>query len=100
MKAKRFIAVWAAAAAFTAFYSGLALAADGFNINKTLDSLTIPFGIATYSLVITAVILGFNIRKKPKLIMKWHKRIAVTALCFATCHGLIVFSLFVLEKYF
>jgi len=75
--------------------SGVALAApEGVGgINGTLFQLVKPFGILTYLLIITAASIGMNIRKKPKVLLKWHKRVAISAVCLATAHALLIAAL-------
>ena len=75
---------------FVAMTSVCAFASTGPGLAGVLDKIIIPFGIFTYLLVAATVVIGFNIRKKPKVMMKWHKRIAIAAITFATCHGLFV----------
>jgi len=78
------------AMAIVAMSSVCALASTGPGLAETIDKIIIPFGIVTYLLVATTAIIGFRIRKKPKVMMKWHKRVAIIAICVATCHGLFV----------
>lgn len=75
--------------------SGVALAAPegGGGINGTLFQFVKPFGILTYLLIITAAAIGMNIRKKPKVLLKWHKRVAISAVCLATAHALLIVAL-------
>ncbi len=55
-----------------------------------LYDLVMPFGIVTYVLILLAVLTGI---RRIKLHPKWHKRIAFTALVFATLHAGIVIYL-------
>ena len=78
------------ASAIVALTSVYALASTGPHLASILDKIIIPFGIMTYLIVGATAIIGFNIRKKPKVLRKWHRCIAIVALCVATCHGIFV----------
>ena len=49
-----------------------------------------PMGIATLSLLILTFLMGIFRRKKPKLLLKWHKRLGITTLIVAITHALLV----------
>jgi hypothetical protein len=55
-----------------------------------LYRLIIPFGIATWLFVLFAVLTGLRIIK---VHLKWHKRIALTAITLGTIHALLVLSI-------
>jgi uncharacterized membrane protein len=49
-----------------------------------------PLGIATYALVLIALLTGLRVIKVP---VKWHRLIAIVALAAATVHAVIVIYL-------
>ncbi len=49
-----------------------------------------PMGITTLSLLVLTVILALLSRRKPKLLLKWHKRLGITTLVFASIHAILV----------
>ena len=57
----------------------------------TLSSLVEPFGLATLTLVLVTACAGFFMRRNPKLLLKWHKRLAYIAVASALCHATLVF---------
>jgi len=52
--------------------------------------LVIPFGITTLSLVVLTACTGLFMRKKPKLLFGWHKRLAFAAVFAGACHAMLV----------
>jgi hypothetical protein len=55
-----------------------------------LYRLIIPFGIGTWLFVLFAVLTGLRVIK---VHLKWHKRLAITAIILATIHALLVLSI-------
>ncbi|NOZ22261.1 MAG: YHS domain-containing protein [Planctomycetes bacterium] len=55
-----------------------------------LGSLVRPFGIATLTLLALTACAGLFRRKNPKLLLKWHKRLAFATVALALCHALLV----------
>jgi len=51
-------------------------------------------GIVTISLVILTAAAGLFMRKKPKLLVKWHKRLAVLTILAALLHGAMAYWFF------
>ncbi len=49
-----------------------------------------PMGIVTLSLVAVTVFLGLFRRLKPRLILKWHKRLGPVALLAGATHAVLV----------
>ncbi|MHC4926189.1 MAG: YHS domain-containing protein [Planctomycetota bacterium] len=49
-----------------------------------------PMGIVTLVLIILTVSAGLLRRKKPKLLLKWHKRLGIITLFTALIHALLV----------
>ncbi|MFH0965128.1 MAG: hypothetical protein V2A58_14105 [Planctomycetota bacterium] len=56
--------------------------------------LVVPLGIATLALLITTVTLGLLVRRKPRVILRWHKRLGIATLVVALCHAGLVIILF------
>lgn len=56
----------------------------------TLPGLIKPAGIATLSCLILTVAAGLWRRKKPKLLLKWHKRLGIATLVLALIHLFLV----------
>lgn len=52
--------------------------------------LTKPFGIATLALLLVTAALGLLRRRKPRLLLKWHKRLAITTVVVALAHAALV----------
>lgn len=57
-------------------------------------SLVKPIGIATLVLLLITASAGFFMRKRPRFLHKWHKRLAAITILAAFCHALLVFLLF------
>lgn len=55
-----------------------------------LGHLVEPFGVATLSLLFVTFCLGFFMKKKPKVLHKWHKRLAYVTVLVAGCHATLV----------
>jgi len=49
-----------------------------------------PFGLATLSLLIATFCFGFFMKKNPKVLHKWHKRLAYVTIIVASCHATLV----------
>lgn len=63
------------------------------------EFLSLPYvawgGIVTYILFIATALIPILRKKYPTLIpFKWHQRIAITALIFATLHGILGLSIY------
>ena len=56
----------------------------------TLAGLVKPVGITTLSLLVVTVSVALLRRKRPKLLLKWHKRLGIITLLFAALHAIIV----------
>ena len=54
------------------------------------EPLIEPFGSATLSLLFVSFCFGFSMKKKPKVLLKWHKRLAYVTIVVASCHGTLV----------
>ena len=55
-----------------------------------LARLIKPMGIITLSLLVLTVLVGLLRRKKPKLLLKWHKRLDIITLISAFIHTILV----------
>jgi len=55
-----------------------------------LGRLVRPLGIATLILLLTTASAGFFRRLKPRLLIKWHKRLAPATVIVALCHAILV----------
>ena len=55
-----------------------------------LGNLIKPVGITTLSLLVLTVLSGLFRRKRPKLLLKWHKRLAIITLISAFTHAILV----------
>ena len=55
-----------------------------------LGNLIKPMGITTLSLLVLTVLSGLFRRKRPKLLLKWHKRLAIITLVSALIHATLV----------
>ncbi len=60
------------------------------SVRQTLSQLVKPAGITTLSLLIITVSAGLLRRKKPKLLLKWHKRFGIITLVSAIVHAVLV----------
>jgi YHS domain-containing protein len=49
-----------------------------------------PFGVATLSLLIVTFCFGFFMKKNPKVLHKWHRRLAYVTIVVALCHATLV----------
>ena len=58
----------------------------GFSTGK----LAKPLGLATLSLLVLAAVLGWQVRRKPRLLLRWHRRLAVAVVVFALAHAVLV----------
>jgi len=57
-------------------------------------SLVEPTGIAALALLLLTSSAGLFMRKNPKLLFKWHKRLAITTLAMALTHALLAMTYF------
>ena len=53
-------------------------------------SLIAPFGVVTFSLLLTTVILGLKMASNRAAIFPWHRRIAFSTLFLSLCHATLV----------
>lgn len=53
-------------------------------------TLVKPFGATTLTLLILTACTGYFMRKKPKVLHKWHKRLAYTTVAVALSHAVLV----------
>lgn len=59
--------------------------------NKSgLAAAAVPLGILTLLCLITTLVLGLTMRKNPKVLFPWHKRMAIFTLIVAITHGTII----------
>ncbi len=56
----------------------------------TPGQLVEPFGISTLSLLFVTFGLGFFMKRNPKVLHKWHKRVAYITIIVASCHATLV----------
>ena len=49
-----------------------------------------PLGLTTLSLLVVTFCLGFFMKKKPKLLFKWHRRLAYVTIIAAASHATLV----------
>jgi len=73
--------------------SGTVLADEATGAATAVGGLIKPLGILVYTLLIVTAGIGLSIRKKPKVMMRWHKIAAFAAIAAATCHALAVILL-------
>ena len=64
---------------------------EGISWENLFLILVKPFGITTLTLLIATACAGFFMRKKPKVLFKWHKRMAYTTVIVALSHAVLVF---------
>ena len=64
---------------------------EGESYENLLPRFVEPFGIATLTLLLTTACAGYFMRKKPKVLNKWHRRLAYTTVTVALCHATLVF---------
>jgi len=67
------------------------LAHESHTMGFAWGSLIVPLGITTLALLLLAGSAGIFMRRKPKLLLKWHKRLAIATLTAALCHAAVVF---------
>ena len=75
--------------------AGTAVASEGHAYSTVpgpspLAKLVVPMGIMTLVLVILTVSAGLLRRRKPKLLLKWHKRLGILTLITALIHAALV----------
>ena len=74
---------------------GIALAdahaADHEHAGPNLADLVEPMGITTLSLLVVTACLGFFRKKSPRILLAWHKRLAVLTIISAAGHATLVF---------
>jgi YHS domain-containing protein len=74
---------------------GIALAdahaADHEHAEFNAAALVEPMGITTLSLLAVTACLGFFRKKSPRILLAWHKRLAVITIISAACHTTLVF---------
>ncbi len=58
-----------------------------FNPGQYVEAL----GLTTLSLLVVTFLCGFFMKKKPKLLHTWHKRLAYVTVIVALCHATFVF---------
>ncbi len=63
---------------------------EGPGYELTLTGFIKPVGITTLSLLVLTVAAALLRRRKPKLLLKWHKRLGITTLVFAAIHVILV----------
>ncbi|NQT84747.1 hypothetical protein HQ563_17145 [bacterium] len=78
------------AVAIAGFPFGCVLAHGNEAHEFAWSSLIVPLGITTFALVILTGCAGLFMRKKPKLLFKWHKRLAIITIVAAVCHAALV----------
>lgn len=66
-------------------------AADHEHAEFNAAALVKPMGITTLSLLVVTACLGFFRKKSPRILLAWHKRIAVLTIISAACHATLVF---------
>ena len=54
-------------------------------------ALAEPMGITTLLLLAVTACLGFFRKKSPRILLAWHKRLAVLTIIAAVCHATLVF---------
>jgi len=62
------------------------------SVQAALAGLVKPAGITTLTLLFATALAGLLRRKKPKFLLKWHKRLAVTTLVLAIIHVTLVLT--------
>jgi len=63
---------------------------EGPGYELTLTGFIKPVGITTLSLLVLTVAAALLRRRKPKFLLKWHKRLGITTLVFAAIHVTLV----------
>lgn len=63
---------------------------EGPGYELTLAGFIKPVGITTLSLLVLTVAAALLRRRKPKLLLEWHKRLGITTLVFAAIHVTLV----------
>jgi YHS domain-containing protein len=59
---------------------------SGFNPGQYIE----PFGLTTLSFLFVTFCFGFFMKKNPKVLHKWHKRLAYVTIIVAFCHATLV----------
>jgi len=49
-----------------------------------------PFGLTTFTLLFITFCFGFFMKKSPKVLHKWHRRLAYVTIIVASCHATLV----------
>ncbi len=63
---------------------------EDHSFELTLAGFVKPVGIITLSLLVLTIAVALLRRRKPKLLLKWHKRLGITTLVFAAIHAILV----------
>lgn len=63
---------------------------EGPDYELTLTGFIKPVGITTLSLLVLTVAAALLRRRKPRLLLEWHKRLGITTLVFAAIHVTLV----------
>lgn len=63
---------------------------EGPDYELTLAGFIKPMGITTLSLLVLTVTVALLRRRKPQLLLKWHKCLGITTLVFAAIHAILV----------
>jgi len=50
-----------------------------------------PIGIVTLSLLVSTACAGFFMRRRPKFLLRWHRRLAIATLISGLSHTTLVF---------
>ena len=66
-------------------------AADHEHAGLNAGALVEPMGITTLSLLVVTACFGFFRKKSPRILLAWHKRLAVLTIISAVCHATLVF---------
>lgn len=71
--------------------NALANGGNGHEQEGTIfKSLIAPFGVVTFSLLLTTIILGMKMARNRAVFSPWHRRIAFSTLFLALCHATLV----------
>ena len=70
---------------FAAFQSG-GTEPSGFHPGELVEA----FGLTTLSLLIVTFCFGFFMKRSPKVLHKWHRRLAYVTIVVALCHATLV----------
>jgi len=63
---------------------------DAHTFELTPGALIEPMGITTLSLLVLTVLVGLFRRKRPRLLLKWHKRLGIITLISALIHVTLI----------